>query len=574
MANLLKKKKMNLKNGVQLRDISTYRSELMGWAILWIMMLHFGFTCIKPLGFVAQYGYSGVEIFMFVSGFGLCFSLEKKPSMFEFYCRRLTRIFPAYYIVGTLMSFLIFHDTIFQYLFRYTTIGFWTGGLFGEWYVPSILFLYFLAPLLKKMGVKGQAGLAILLLAVSYALVEEDNIIDLEHFFLLYRIPAFLYGMICGRWCQQGADMKWYFLILALCIPAFIWLYPQFHQIYRYKYLSVLFVMPLFVYFFVLVSKYAKMFNPLVRKIGEASLEIYLIQSVYFVLIIRHMISKSDINTFILVVVSSVSGYFLHKALSRNRLFYLPSAFTLVILGVSVWYIVKWQPLLIPAQPQPAYSVCHHYDDTLRIAMYGDSWVAMHPEKLLGDTVLDRPILFQTCGRGGLKSGEVYNMMFSHRLPLLTGPDYCVIIAGINDANANVGTKYYCENYQQIIDHLLACKIRPVIIEIPDVDLKSAYAKPLKDILCDACRSLITASAMYDVTEYRRSLYQHLEERNMMHQVVYISKDHWNPTGCLEDTLYLKDKVHLNGEGYRKLDSCFVSEIGKDISFFPTKEKK
>ena len=49
-----------------IKDISTYRSELMGWAILWIMMLHFTFNQIKPLGFIAQYGFAGVEIFMFV----------------------------------------------------------------------------------------------------------------------------------------------------------------------------------------------------------------------------------------------------------------------------------------------------------------------------------------------------------------------------------------------------------------------------------------------------------------------------------------------------------------------------
>jgi peptidoglycan/LPS O-acetylase OafA/YrhL len=69
---------MNFK--FEVKDISTYRSELMGWAILWIMMLHFTFTQIKPLGFVAQYGFAGVEIFMLVSGFGLFFSLEKKQA--------------------------------------------------------------------------------------------------------------------------------------------------------------------------------------------------------------------------------------------------------------------------------------------------------------------------------------------------------------------------------------------------------------------------------------------------------------------------------------------------------------
>ena len=62
-----------MKSIFELKDISTYRAELMGLAIVWIMMLHFTFTQIKPLGFIAQYGFAGVEIFMFVSGFGLFF---------------------------------------------------------------------------------------------------------------------------------------------------------------------------------------------------------------------------------------------------------------------------------------------------------------------------------------------------------------------------------------------------------------------------------------------------------------------------------------------------------------------
>ena len=96
-----------------------------------------------------------LRFFMFVSGFGLYFSLDKNPSLLIFYRRRLLRIFPTYYIIGLLTSFLIFHDTVFQYLFRYTTIGFWLkDGLFADWFVPSILLLYLLAPFFKVMGAK------------------------------------------------------------------------------------------------------------------------------------------------------------------------------------------------------------------------------------------------------------------------------------------------------------------------------------------------------------------------------------------------------------------------------------
>lgn len=551
---------------MQLKDISIYRSELMGWAILWIMMLHFGFSTIWPLGFIAQYGYAGVDIFMFVSGFGLSFSLDKKTSLWDFYLRRIVRIFPAYYMVGIIASLLIFHDSLFQYLFRYSTIGFWTGGVFNDWYVPSIILLYLFSPFLKRIRIIGQAILAFLLLVVSYLLVDLYEVIDSEHYFLLYRIPAFLYGMICARWFQQEKDMGWYFLILLLCVPIFVWLYPQFHHVYRYKYLSVLFMMPVFICFFALISKYVKILNPVMRRLGQASLEVYLTQGLFFCLIVKYMLIRSDILTIALIILCSVSSYCLHETLQRKRSFYIPSIVAYLFIATCIWYIIKWQPMITPAQSRPVYETMTQYDDTLRIAMYGDSWVGMHPEALPDSAINGSPLLLQTCGRGGIKSGEVYELMFTNRQYLQTPPQYCVVIAGINDAIANVGSHYYCRNYELIIKHLLACNIHPVVIEIPDVDLKNVYLKkPFKDRVCDACRALITTSGMYDISGYRKDLYNYLNEKNLLDSVLYISKDFWNSNGYRNESLYLKDKIHLNKEGYRKLDSCLIRVIEKDM---------
>ena len=140
-----------MKKLFDIQDISVYRSELMGWSILWIMMLHFTFNQIKPLGFIAQYGFAGVEIFMLVSGLGLFYSLHSNHNIFQFYKKGLLRIFPTYYILGIFASILLFHDNIIDYLYRYSTVGFWAGGLYWEWYIPSIVMLYLLSPLFKYL---------------------------------------------------------------------------------------------------------------------------------------------------------------------------------------------------------------------------------------------------------------------------------------------------------------------------------------------------------------------------------------------------------------------------------------
>ena len=135
----------------QIRDVSVLRSGLMGLSILWIMMLHFRFTQIKVLGFIAQYGYAGVDIFLFVSGLGIYYSLDKKQTIAHYYLKRISRIFPTYYLIGVFASLFLFHDTLVTYLLRYTTLGFWINEPFFEWYIPSLIVLYIMAPFLKKL---------------------------------------------------------------------------------------------------------------------------------------------------------------------------------------------------------------------------------------------------------------------------------------------------------------------------------------------------------------------------------------------------------------------------------------
>lgn len=310
-----------------LKDISTYRSELMGWAILWIMMLHFTFTQIKPLGFIAQYGFAGVEIFMLVSGFGLYFSLDKDSNLSHFYKKRLLRIFPTYYLLGLFASLLLYHDDIITYLFRYTTIGFWTGSDYSEWYIPSIVFLYLLAPFFKTLFDKKKlifiALLCCICLLASYILVDNEYITKGEpHFFLLYRIPAFLFGMACAYWVKKGISEKYYFYLLIVGIPLFVLIFPRHHEIYNFKYLSLVFLLPLFILCFIIISKRINLINLLMSHMGKASLEIYIIQGFFFYGIQTGLIiipiEYHDIISILLIILSSILGIAFHWLIGKT----------------------------------------------------------------------------------------------------------------------------------------------------------------------------------------------------------------------------------------------------------------
>lgn len=310
-----------------IKDLSSYRSELMGWAILWIMMLHFTFTQIKPLGFLAQYGFAGVDIFMLVSGFGLFYSLENNSNIIPFYRKRFLRIFPTYYFLGIFASIILYHENILTYLFRYSTIGFWTGGVYGEWYIPSIVFLYLLTPFIKKLYDRRLFIIIILIgclcLITSYIIVANNYINKGEpHFFLLYRIPAFLFGMTCAYWVKNGFSNKYYYYILIAGIPFFIYLYPHHHEIYNYKYFSAVFLLPIFIFLLIVISKYCHPINPIISKIGHASLEIYIIQGMFFHAIVTGIVTipaeYHDITSIFLIILSSSLGISAHWLIDKT----------------------------------------------------------------------------------------------------------------------------------------------------------------------------------------------------------------------------------------------------------------
>ena len=314
-------------NPFTIKDISTYRSELMGWAILWIMSLHFTFTQIKPLGFLAQYGFAGVDIFMLVSGLGLFYSLEKNSHIIPFYRKRFLRIFPTYYFLGIFASILLYHDNAITYLFRYTTIGFWTGGVYGEWYIPSIVFLYLLTPFIKKLFDQRLFLIIIIIcslcLITSYIIVANNYIYKGEpHFFLLYRIPSFLFGMACAYWIKHNSSNTDYYCILFVGIPFFILLFPQHHEIYNFKYFSLLFLLPIFTFFFIVISRYCHPINPIISIIGQASLEIYIIQGMFFHAIVTGIVTipaeYHDITSIFLIILSSSLGISAHWLIDKT----------------------------------------------------------------------------------------------------------------------------------------------------------------------------------------------------------------------------------------------------------------
>lgn len=143
-----------------LQNISKYRTELMGYAILGVMVAHIKTICgfpdtlaSKVLGLLCYSIFTGG--FIFLSGLGLYSSLQKKPYVKSFYLKRIKRLLIPYWIIS--IPYFAFTDLysrldILGFLGHITTIDFWINGNFsGMWYIALSLILYMVYPVIHRL---------------------------------------------------------------------------------------------------------------------------------------------------------------------------------------------------------------------------------------------------------------------------------------------------------------------------------------------------------------------------------------------------------------------------------------
>lgn len=251
-----------------------------------------------------------------------------------------------------------------------------------------------------------------------------------------------------------------------------------------------------------------------------------------------------------------------------------------IILAIAVLIPVTWSLYqvrtyyAITEEIKP-YQIYHHQDDTIRIAFVGDSWAYHHQEHPCKiDSFLSysiqRPVIIMSEGIPGATSKDIYAAFFNHpsiRSVLKSGPDYCILSAGINDANIKIGKDSYQQHIQLILDFLLHNHIVPVILEIPDYNIERVYNRSTAmQKLRRRFSMLVTGSSLDCRTEYRQALLSMIEQNHYQKNVILVKAESWNPSGFKDPrNLYLDDGIHLNYEGYSILDHHIVQAIIKDF---------
>lgn len=180
-----------------------YRSEIKGVAILWVVFFHAQLGLDGWLYQIQRIGYGGVDIFFFMSGFGLYHSLAKDCDLGRYLKRRAERILPSYlpFCLLWLAVMLPMYGGGLAASVRIAVGNLTMLGYFGNvplminWYVSAMAVSLLLAPLLYAVlsECRHFGKTLIMLLAFSFAL--GLCFVDDITYTAVSRLPVFLLGM-------------------------------------------------------------------------------------------------------------------------------------------------------------------------------------------------------------------------------------------------------------------------------------------------------------------------------------------------------------------------------------------
>lgn len=281
---------MNIANVVK-----TYRTELMGIAILWVVLYH-----LHPqnalLNKLTSSGYGGVDIFLLVSGFGLYYSYHQSKNAVIFWRKRLVRIFPTYLFFVIAFLLLQHKLTFLNFLLYGSTLGFWfTSSAFFEWYVPSLVLLYLISPLFIRLVSFNTYVYALVTALLTLLAIILWNTWQLPKFQMMCysRIPIFMLGIYIGHISKhqnyQGIfNYKVIWIVTAIIGIAFIYFcYANYKDPQLWA--SALYWLPFIIIIpgLIIVSGYLLNYqigviNSTLKYFGKISYELYLTHIIVF----------------------------------------------------------------------------------------------------------------------------------------------------------------------------------------------------------------------------------------------------------------------------------------------------
>ncbi len=319
-------------------SIGKHRSALMGLSMILVFLHHARSEKLDfmPTGLWAdifKHFNLSVDTFLFLSAFGLCYSL-KKNSIKKFYFNRFKRIIPTWWVVLLLIHIIgifvgskfaggsfVYPRSVVDMFNWYTGLGYFFNTCNYEWFIPTLLVFYLLTPAVYKLS-RNQVLLLILLSIPLVILYKESGVLPYLSLSVT-RIPAFLFGVLFFKDLEESG----YNRFLVTCIGLFIY---TFAFSFLWKVPTVIQAMSLLPVVMGLISlalslKYTRYIEVCLAFVGTISLEFYLIHGhrrpQY---LLSHLFSNGPmlaLGAFVLCLVLSYMLHVLMKKVNEKYLF-------------------------------------------------------------------------------------------------------------------------------------------------------------------------------------------------------------------------------------------------------------
>ena len=189
-----------------------HTNQLKGIAIMMVIFSHIGYFLDSGNKFLyplSVAGGVGVNIFLFLSGYGLTLSsLKSSLSVFGFYYKRLSRVFVPMWIV--LIFFLLLDYFLLNISYPLKTIVYLSIGFVPNadiyttfnspfWYFTLILFYYLIFPFVFWKRLPMASALVILILSMYILRLELPVVPDVLKLYKVHYL-AFPIGIIFAGW--------------------------------------------------------------------------------------------------------------------------------------------------------------------------------------------------------------------------------------------------------------------------------------------------------------------------------------------------------------------------------------
>ena len=274
----------------QLSKISEYRTELMGMSAILILICHSVAYIEMPriLHYILSLGNIGVDLFLFLSGMGMWFSLTKPlrvGGVKHWYSNRYIKLLIPYLMVVLPLNAIEYGMgmykglDIWNYLLGLTTLRFYVSHD-APWFIAALLPLYLLAPLFYRLIRKYRWKATILMLGMLYAtlLIPSSFSSDLLNSvisniqFVTVRATCFVMGMGMGQAIKEKKtiNLMW---ILLLAVNGLLVVLLTRHLVYGYFF----FTLPLLGLFCWLIEHGGDLLSKSTGFMGKISLESYLL---------------------------------------------------------------------------------------------------------------------------------------------------------------------------------------------------------------------------------------------------------------------------------------------------------